>query len=113
MSDAVNEAAQILLPLLAVGANTAVQEVSKEAGKEFVRTAGSVIGRIRKYLSRPDPDLPELAMALRRGVDDGLVDPDELGKIVRLYKNEGPGTQFNIEARNVLLNSEFHGPANF
>lgn len=107
MSEIVNDAAQILLPLLAAGSTAAVEEASKEAGKE-------VVGKIRKFLHRPNPTKQELATALQQGVDEGTITEKDLGEIVRLYTNEGSGTQVNVEeAGSVHVHSTFNGPVTF
>jgi len=81
MNDVVNDAAQILVPLLAAGANTAVEEASKEAGKKFTGAVGKVLGRIQKQL-RPGSEQPEVAAALQAGVDAGTITLADLHEII-------------------------------
>jgi hypothetical protein len=109
MSDVVNEAAQVLVPLLAVGASTAMEAAATEAGKEFAQVAGSVVGRIRKLL-RGAPKAPEVAAALHTCVDDGTIRLADLEKIVRLSKHRVGPTNTTIagDVKNMLTDPVFN-----
>lgn len=99
MSDVVNEAAQVLVPLLAVGANAAVEEASKAAGKKFAQAVGSVIEPIRKALHRA-PKAPEVAAALQSALDDGTIRITDLEKIVRLSRGRVGDTYVEVTGDN-------------
>lgn len=113
MSDVVNDAAHVLVPLLAAGANAAVEEASKAAGKKFAEAVGSVIEPIRKALRRA-PKTPEVAAALQSAVDDGTIRLADLEAIVRLSKHRG-STNVSVagDVKNLLTDPVFNKPVTF
>lgn len=114
MNDVVNEAAQVLVPLLAAGANTAVEEASKQAGKEFVGAVGSVLRRIRKHL-HGDPNGPQVVAALQAELADGTIKLADLTEIVRLFKERGgdTNTTVNGDVGTFVNQSTFNQPVTF
>ncbi|WUJ70489.1 hypothetical protein OG809_36000 [Kribbella soli] len=114
MNDAVNEAAQVLVPLLAAGANTAVEEASKQVGKEFVGAVGSVLGRIRKHLHGA-PNAHEVAGALQTELADGTIKLADLKEIVRLFKERDADTNTTVngDVRTFVNKSTFNQPVTF
>ncbi|WP_410791323.1 hypothetical protein [Kribbella sp. C-35] len=114
MSDVVNDAAQVLVPLLAAGANAAVEEASKAAGKQFAGAAGKILGRIQKYLHRPDPGHPDVVAALEAGVDDGVIRLDELRELVQLSRGRVGPTNVTVYGKaNVVNDANFNAPVIF
>jgi hypothetical protein len=109
MNDVVNEAAQILVPLLAAGANTAVEEASKEAGKKFTGAMAKVLGRIQKQL-RPGANQPEVAAALQAGVDAGAISLADLKEIVGPSNRRVGHTQVNAvgEKQKIITDPIFN-----
>ncbi|TDW21793.1 hypothetical protein [Kribbella kalugense] len=114
MSDVVSEAAQVLVPLLAAGASTAVEEASKEAGKEFAHAVGSVVERIGKRL-RGAPKTTELAATLQACVDDDTIKLADLKEIVRLSRARVGDTHVKVTGDNakVLTDPIFNDPVTF
>ena len=114
MNDVVNEAAQILVPLLAAGANTAVEEASKEAGKKFTGVMGKVLGRIQKQL-RPGSKQPEVAAALQAGVDAGAITLADLHEIVGRSNRRVGDTHVDAAGKRptILTDPIFNDPVTF
>ncbi|TCC24582.1 hypothetical protein [Kribbella speibonae] len=114
MSDVVNDAAHVLVPLLAAGANAAVEEASKAAGKKFAEAVGSVIEPIRKALRR-DPKEPEVAAALQSALADGTIRIADLEEIVQLSRHRAGSTTANIsgDVKNLLTDPVFNKPVTF
>lgn len=115
MSDIVNEAAQILVPLVTAGANAAVQEASKEAGRGFVGAARSLIRRMRDVSTGKITDVGGMAVALRSGLDEGSITHEELTELVNLYHLEERKTQVTIygDKTNSFVDTRFNGSVSF
>lgn len=115
MNDIVNEAAGVLVPLLAGGATAAVEEASKAAGKKFAVAVGTVVDRIRKYLRHPVPEHPDVVAALQAGVDVGVIGIDDLERLVRLSKHRVGDTNVNVsgDVKNVVTDPQFNAPVVF
>lgn len=109
MNDVVNEAAQVLVPLLAAGTNAAVEEASKEAGKKFAGAVGKVLARIQKSLS-PRPKHTEVAAALQSELDAGAITMADLKELVKLSKGRVGHTHVNVYGDNskVLTDPTFN-----
>jgi hypothetical protein len=114
MNDVVNEAAQILVPLLAAGANTAVEEASKEAGKKFTGAIAKVLGRIQKHL-HPGANQSEVAAALQAGVDAGAITMADLKEIVGQSNHRAGHTQVNATGKRatIITDPVFNDPVTF
>jgi hypothetical protein len=109
------EFAQAIGPLLATGADKAVEEMARQAGAGAAATVRRLADQLRRG-GGDDPDLEQTAAAVRAAVAEGLVTEPELSEAALIVKSSQlvQGTQVG---GNAYVNStirvegggSFHG----
>jgi hypothetical protein len=114
MSDPVFEAAQALVPLLAVGADGAIAEVARQAGEGAAAAARRVIEAIRGSIDEVDPSEEQIAQALRSGLANGDLAQADLVPLAEMHgagrDNHGVQVEGNAYMGNSInVEGDFHG----
>ncbi len=103
MSVPIQEAAEALAPLIAVGADTAARELAGRAGSGLSDAAIRLIGKVRPFLKSPAPDVAEVERALRAGLVEGAISPFDVEALVSMQSSGRDSLNIrtgNVEAGN-------------
>lgn len=85
IDDVITQAGGVIHPLLSAGAGAAAVSVGGAAGTEMVETARGIVGRLRLRRDLNQPiTRQDVVDALRRAVDEGAIEVDELRSILRV-----------------------------
>lgn len=105
MSEVINEAAEVLVPILSAGAGAAARDAAERAGAHVSEALTQIIARIRPRLSRGRPGLRDVESALRASIDAGQLTRQDLQTVVDHRQS--------IRAKNVftgttIIHGDFH-----
>lgn len=116
MSDPVLDAAQVLVPLLAAGADGVVAEATRQAGEGAATAARRVLDAVRGVLGGEGADKEAVAAALRGELEKGTLAEGDLLHAVNVFGagRDNYGVQIKGQ-KNYIGNSihieggDFHG----
>jgi hypothetical protein len=115
MSDPVLDAAQVLAPLLAAGADGAVAEAMRQAGEGAAAGARRVLDAVRRALGGGGADGEAVATALRDELDKGTLTESDLRHAVTVFGagRDNYGIQVkgdkNYIGNSINVGGDFHG----
>lgn len=104
MSDLVGQAVEILLPFAGAGAGAVAGGAAGRAGSELYSAAAGLLGKVRRFLSRGDPDGEAIREALEAALDEGVIAEDDLRHLVAAA-GDAPNSIGTVYAKNVLQGS--------
>jgi hypothetical protein len=113
VDDVVQEAAQVIGPLLSAGAGAAAHDLAEQAGSRVSAVTSDILARIRRRLTGVQPDVRTIEKALRAAIADGDVTETEL----RTFVNQIGGDNVSMRAGKNIYNvrdginvhGDFHG----
>jgi phage terminase Nu1 subunit (DNA packaging protein) len=113
VDDVVQEAAQVIGPLLSAGAGAVAHDLAERAGSRFSAATLDILARIRHRLTGAQPDVRTIEKALRAAIADGDVTETEL----RTFVNQVSGDNVSMHAGKNIYNvrdginvhGDFHG----
>jgi hypothetical protein len=105
VSEVINEAAEVLVPILSAGAGAAARDAAERAGVHVSEALARVLERIRPRLSGGQPRLRDVESALRASIDAGQLTRQDLRMLIDHRQS--------IQAKNVftgttIIEGDFH-----
>jgi hypothetical protein len=94
VSEVINEAAEVLVPILSAGAGAAARDAAERTGTHVSKTLARVLGWVRPRLSDTRPSQRDVESALRASVDAGQLTRDDLQTLI--------DHRHSIRAKNVF-----------
>jgi len=89
MSDIVNDAAEVLVPLLSMGAGAAARDIAERGGTELADGISGILARVRTRLKGQATAKTDIEAALRSEIADGQLTVDELKLLISLGPTAG------------------------
>jgi hypothetical protein len=113
MADPALEVAQALAPLLAAGADGALEEVAHQAGAGAADAVRRMIDRIHKRTAE-DPGEEQTATALRDALEDGQLTEAELLEALKALRTIRVGDSYRVRGNAYVGNTiKVEGGGNF
>jgi hypothetical protein len=105
VSEVINEAAEMLVPILSAGAGAAARDTAERAGAHVSEALTRILARVRPRLSGGRPGLRDIEAALRASIDAGQLTRQDLQMVVDHRQS--------IQAKNVftgttIIKGDFH-----
>jgi hypothetical protein len=110
VNDVVQDAAQVLVPLLSAGAGAAAHDLAEQAGADLSAGAVRIVERIRHRLSGGQPGATEVVDALQAALTDGDVTEAELQTLVNRAGRDNVSMRAKtIINGGVVVHGDFNG----
>lgn len=104
MSDVVSEAADVIVPLLSMGAGAAARDIAERGGVQLSDSVSRILARLRAHLRGNTPTNAGVETALRSALVDGELSEDDLKVLVSLKQTAGGGhVEGDVHAKNAFI----------
>lgn len=104
MSDVVTEAADVIVPLLSVGAGAAARDLAERGGVQLSDSVSRILALLRSRLSGSTPTNAGVEAALRSAMVDGELSDDDLKVLVSLKQTVGCAhVEGDVRAKNAFI----------
>lgn len=104
MNDVVSEAADVIVPLLSMGAGAAARDMAERGGIQLAESVSAILSRLRARLSGHAPARAEVESALYAALAEGQISDDDLKMLISLrHTVVGAHVQGDVHAKNVFM----------
>jgi hypothetical protein len=104
MSDVVSEAADVIVPLLSMGAGVAARDMAERGGVQLAESVSAILSRLRARLSGHTPARAEVESALCAALAEGQISEGDLRMLVSLRQTVGGAhVQGDVRAKNAFI----------
>jgi hypothetical protein len=110
MSDPVLDAAQVLAPLLAAGADGAVGEAMRQAGEGAAAGARRVLDAVRRALGGKGADREAVAGALRGELDKGTLTESDLRDAMTVFAGRD---NYGVQGEKIYIGNSINAGRDF
>jgi hypothetical protein len=113
MSDPVLDAAQVLAPLLAAGADGVVAEATRQAGEGAASAARRVLDAVRRALGSEGADKEAVAATLRGELDKGTITESDLLNAVEFFGAGRDNYGIQVKGEKTYIGNSIHVEGDF
>jgi hypothetical protein len=104
MNDVVSEAADVIVPLLSMGAGAAARDIAERGGLQLAESVSAILSRLRAHLSGHAPARAEVESALQAALAEGLIGDDDLKMLISLRHTVGGAhVEGGVHAKNAFI----------
>jgi hypothetical protein len=104
MNDVVGEAADVIVPLLSMGAGAAARDLAERGGVQLAESVSAILSRLRARLSGRAPARADVESALQAALAEGEMADDDLRMLISLRHTVGGAhVQGEVHAKNAFI----------
>lgn len=104
MSDVISEAADVIVPLLSMGAGAAARDIAERGGVQLSESVYAILSGLRARLSGHAPAKAEVESVLQAALVKGDIADDDLKMLISLrHTVEGVHVQGDVHAKTAFI----------